>query len=88
MVGSHADKINKAQQRYKESIVTKLVKKRVKTLEYVGFVSMDCRYFDYSEFSKPLFSLINECHRSIYRDRCTFIRICVIMNGMGTKWPA
>ena len=69
MVGSHADKINKAQQRYKESIVTKLVKKRVKTLEYVGFVSMDCRYFDYSEFSKPLFSLINECHPSYRHGR-------------------
>ena len=66
MVGSHADKISKAQQRHKESVVTELVKKRVKNLEYVGFVSMDCRYFDgSSESSKYLLPLLSECHHSI-----------------------
>ena len=66
MVGSHADKISKAQQKHKESVVTELMKKRVKKLEYVGFVSMDCRYFDgSSESSKYLLSLVSECHHSI-----------------------
>ena len=66
MVGSHADKISKAQQKHKESVVTELVKKRVKNLEYVGFVSMDCRYFQgSSESCKLLLSLVSECHHSI-----------------------
>ena len=66
MVGSHANKISKAQQKHKESVVTELVKRRVKNLEYVGFVSMDCRYFHgSSESSKHLFSLVSECHHSI-----------------------
>ena len=66
MVGSHADRISKAQQKHKELVVTELVKKRVKNLEYVGFVSMDCRYFDgSSESCKLLLSLVSECHHSI-----------------------
>ena len=66
MVGSHADKISKAQQKHKESDVTELVKMRVKNLEYVGFVSKDCRYFHgSSESSKYLLSLVSECHHSI-----------------------
>ena len=63
MVGSHADKINKARQKYKESIMAELVKKRVKTLEYVGIVSMDCRR--YLDSSKQLISLISKCQHSI-----------------------
>ena len=66
MVGSHADKISKAQQKHKESVVTELVKMRVKNLEYFGFVSMDCRYFHgSSESSKHFLSLVSECHHSI-----------------------
>ena len=66
MVGSHADKISKAQQRHKESVLTELVKRRVKNLEYVGFVNMDCRYFDgSSESSKYFLSLVSECQHSI-----------------------
>ena len=64
LVGSHADKISKAQQRHLEVQVIGLVKKRVKTVEYVGFVSMDCRYSN-SESSKLLISLVSECHHSI-----------------------
>ena len=46
--------------------MTELVKMRVKNLEYVGFVSMDCRYFEgSSESSKYLLSLVSECHHSI-----------------------
>ena len=66
MVGSHADKISKAQRKHKESVVTELVRKRVKNLEYAGFVIMDCRYFDGSiESCKYLLSLVSECHHSI-----------------------
>ena len=66
MVGSHADKISKAQQKHKESVVTELVRKRVKNLEYAGFVCMDCRYFQgSSESCKLLLSLVSECHHSI-----------------------
>ena len=66
MVGSHADKISKAQQKHKESVVTELVRKRVKNLEYAGFVSMDCRYFHGSSVScKSLLTLVSECHQSI-----------------------
>ena len=66
MVGSHADRISKAQQEDKESFVTKLVKKRDKNLEYVGFVCIDCRFFDgRRESSKYLFTLVSLCHHSI-----------------------
>ena len=68
MVGSHADKISKAQQKHKELVVTELVKMRVtcKNLQYVGFVSLDCRYFDgSSESCKYFLSLVSECHHSI-----------------------
>ena len=66
MVGSRADKISKARQKHKESVVTELVRKRVKNLEYAGFVSMDCRYFDgSSESCKYFLSLVSECHHSI-----------------------
>ena len=64
LVGSHADKINKEQQKHLEVQVIGLVKKRVKTVEYAGFVSMDCRYSN-SESSKFLISLVSECHHSI-----------------------
>ena len=64
LVGSHADKISKAQQNHLEVKVNGLVKKRVKTVEHVGFVSMDCRYSN-SESSKLLLSLVSECHHSI-----------------------
>ena len=64
LIGSHADKISKAQQKHLEVQVIGLVKKRVKTVEYAGFVSMDCRYSN-SESSKLLLSLVSECHHSI-----------------------
>ena len=64
LVGSHADKITKAQQRHLEVQVIGLVKQRVKTVEYAGFVSMDCRYSN-RESSKLLLSLVSECHHSI-----------------------
>ena len=64
LVGSHADKISKAQQRHLEVQMIGLVRKRVKTVEYAGFVSMDCRYSN-SESSKLLLSLVSECHHSI-----------------------
>ena len=64
MVGSHADEITKSQQKHLEAQVVGLVEKRVKTVEYVGFVSMDCRYSN-SESSKLLLSLVSECHHSI-----------------------
>ena len=64
LVGSHADKIGKAQQKHLEVQVVGLVRKRVKTIEYAGFVSMDCRYSN-SESSKRLLSLVSKCHQSI-----------------------
>ena len=64
LVGSHADEITKVQQEHLQLQVIGLVKKRVKTVEYAGFVSMDCRYSN-SESSKLLLSLVSECHHSI-----------------------
>ena len=64
LVGSHADKITKARRKYLEVHVIGLVENKVKTVAYVGFVSMDCRYSN-SESSKLLLSLISECHQSI-----------------------
>ena len=61
IVGSHADKITKSQQEFKKSLVTKLVEERVKKLEYVGFVGMDCRKLNAKLFP----SLVLNCHRSI-----------------------
>ena len=61
VVGSHADKINTSQQKSKKSLVTELVENRVKKLDYVGFVSMDCRKLNAKSFP----SLVLECHRSI-----------------------
>ena len=46
IVGSHADMLNKAQLESKSILVTELVQRRVKRLEYMGFVTLDCRQVD------------------------------------------
>ena len=61
VVGSHVDQIDIFQQESKKSLVTKLVEERVKKLEYVGFVGMDCRKVN----SKSFPTLVLKCHRSI-----------------------
>ena len=61
VVGSHADRITKSQQESRKSLVTELVEERMKKLEYVGFVGMDCRKLNAKSFP----SLVLKCHRSI-----------------------
>ena len=61
IVGSHVDMITENQKESKKLLVTELVEARTKRLEYVGFVDMDCRKMDNSEFP----SLVLQCHRSI-----------------------
>ena len=64
IVGSHSDLLSKDILKEKESLITNLVKRRVKRQEYMGFVSMDCRKIN-SGGTNKFIPLLFESHKVI-----------------------
>ena len=66
MVGSHADKISKSKKEAKQLLVSDLVHRRVTRLEYIGFVSMDCRKLGTKASKNAQFFMhVSTCQQSI-----------------------
>ena len=64
IVGSHADELDKEQLQIKSALVKNLAETRIKRLEFVGIVTMDCRRIN-SGATRTLISLLHETHQVV-----------------------
>ena len=64
MVGSHIDLLSEEQIESKTTLVEDLVERRVKKLNYLGFVGMDCRKIN-TDGTAMFFPLLTKCRESV-----------------------